>query len=78
MLLDVSESPSARVELTRRVALRYVRALLLPQDPCNVNYADGTRFLGLNFWNAEVGVVTNLELPLSAKTPQVCWTCRQA
>ena len=44
--LSVTESPSARVTLQRRVRTAAVRAVFLPNDPRNVNYADGQWLLG--------------------------------
>ena len=39
--LSVQESPSARVTMVRRVMAKSVRAVFVPNDPRNVNYADG-------------------------------------
>ncbi len=44
--LVVSESPSARVTLVRRVMVNSVRAIFLPRDPRHVNYGDGDWLLG--------------------------------
>lgn len=40
-VLVVSESPSPKVTMTRRVPASSVRAVFLPRDPRHVNYADG-------------------------------------
>jgi hypothetical protein len=42
----VSESPSPRVTLTRRVYASGVRAVFLPRDPRHVNYGDGEWLVG--------------------------------
>jgi hypothetical protein len=41
----ISESPSARVTITRRVEAHRVRAIFLPRDPNHVSYDDGTWLL---------------------------------
>ena len=43
--LAVTESPSPKVQLTRRVSLRYVRAVFLPRELKNVDYSQGTWLL---------------------------------
>lgn len=44
--LSVTESPSARVTMVRRVMAKSVRAVFIPRDPRQVNYADGEWLLG--------------------------------
>lgn len=44
--LSVTESPSARVTMVRRVLAKSVRAVFIPRDPRQVNYADGEWLLG--------------------------------
>ena len=40
-ILTVTETPSSRVTMTRQVLACSVRAVFLPRDPQNVDYADG-------------------------------------
>lgn len=42
----VTENPSARVSLSRRVAVDRVRAVFLPRDPNRVSFEDGSWLLG--------------------------------
>ncbi len=44
--LSVTESPSARVTIVRRVLLRSVRAVFIPRDARHVNFSDGQWYLG--------------------------------
>lgn len=44
--LSVTENPSARVTLERRVKVESVRAVFMPCDPRNVNYTDGQWLVG--------------------------------
>ncbi len=45
-ILSVTESPSARVTMVRRVVAKAVRAVFIPCNPRQVNFADGEWLLG--------------------------------
>ncbi len=61
-VLFVSETPSPRVTLTRRVFVSGVRAVFLPRDPRHVNYGDGEWLLGAD-------VLCSLKHRLSSNRP---------
>lgn len=56
-ILTVTETPSSRVTMTRQVLACSVRAVFLPRDPQNVDYADGQ-------WLLEGEIAPGLQLHL--------------